>query len=148
MPEIRLIVNEEDTDTRLDVYLAENTPLSRTAIQKLIESGEVRVNDERSNKKYLTCADDVIVFSKNGDDRSSYSIKRVVAVGGDDRVDKYGDPDEIRTRRHGAAVRCVFFAVHAAALSAGHVRRAAPRPAGGSHTRAFWHIARPARNCS
>ena len=37
MPEIRLIVDEENTDIRLDVYLAENTPLSRTAIQKLIK---------------------------------------------------------------------------------------------------------------
>ena len=63
MPEIKLIVNEEDADTRLDVFLAENTPLSRTAIQKLIENGEVKVNEERSNKKYLVCAEDVIVFS-------------------------------------------------------------------------------------
>ena len=63
MPDIKLIVNEEDADTRLDVYLAENTPLSRTAIQKLIENGEVKVNEQRSSKKYLTCAEDVIVFS-------------------------------------------------------------------------------------
>ncbi|MBR4462387.1 MAG: RluA family pseudouridine synthase [Erysipelotrichaceae bacterium] len=62
MPEIKLTVNEEDAGIRLDLYLAENTPLSRTAIQKLIESGEVRVNGQTSNKKYLINADDAIVF--------------------------------------------------------------------------------------
>ncbi len=62
MPEIRQIVNEEDAGIRLDVYLAENTPLSRTGIQKLIENGEVKVNDQPTNKKYLINTDDVITF--------------------------------------------------------------------------------------
>ena len=62
MPEIRQIVSEEDAGMRLDSYLAENTPLSRSGIQKLIEAGEVRVNDQTTSKKYQVCADDVIVF--------------------------------------------------------------------------------------
>lgn len=63
MPRIDLIVDEENTDIRLDVYLSENTPLSRTAIQKLIESGEVLLNGEVPNKKIKTQLNDHVSFS-------------------------------------------------------------------------------------
>ena len=63
MPRIELLVDEENTDIRLDVYLSENTPLSRTAIQKLIEKGEVLLNGEVPNKKYKTQYGDQVSFS-------------------------------------------------------------------------------------
>ncbi len=63
MPKIKLLVDEDNTGIRLDSYLAENTPLSRTAIQKLIENGEVLLNGEIPNKKIKTELNDVIEFS-------------------------------------------------------------------------------------
>ncbi|MBR3250248.1 MAG: RluA family pseudouridine synthase [Erysipelotrichaceae bacterium] len=63
MPKIKLKVDEDNTDIRLDVFLAENTPLSRTAIQKLIDNGEVLLNDEIPVKKIKTVLGDVIEFS-------------------------------------------------------------------------------------
>lgn len=63
MPRIDLVVDEENTDIRLDVFLAENTVLSRSAIQKLIESGDVLLNGEVPNKKVKTELDDHITFT-------------------------------------------------------------------------------------
>ena len=63
MPKIKLKVDEDNIDIRLDVFLAENTPLSRTAIQKLIDSGEVRLNGEIPVKKVKTQFDDTVEFS-------------------------------------------------------------------------------------
>ena len=63
MPEIKLTVDEENADLRLDVYLSENTPLSRNAIQKLIEKGDVKVNGKTCNKKSKTELADEIVFA-------------------------------------------------------------------------------------
>ena len=63
MPKIKLKVDEDNVDMRLDVFLAENTPLSRTAIQKLIDNGEVMLNGFLPIKKVKTQFDDVVVFS-------------------------------------------------------------------------------------
>lgn len=63
MPDIRIIVDEENVDLRLDVFLAENTPLSRSAIQKLIEADQVLLNGEKTGKKIKTQLNDVITFS-------------------------------------------------------------------------------------
>lgn len=63
MPRIDLVVDEDNTDIRLDVFLAENTVLSRSAIQKLIENGEVLLNNEIPNKKVKTQLDDHVTFS-------------------------------------------------------------------------------------
>jgi len=63
MPKIKLKVDEDNVDMRLDVFLAENTPLSRTAIQKLIDNGEVMLNGFLPIKKVKTQLDDVVVFS-------------------------------------------------------------------------------------
>ena len=63
MPEIKLKVDEDNTGIRLDVFLSENTPLSRSAIQKLIENGEVFFNGEVPNKKIKTELNDEIIFS-------------------------------------------------------------------------------------
>ena len=64
MPQIELIVDEENVDLRLDVYMAENTPLSRTAIQKLISEHQVFLNgQEPENKKIRTQLNDHVSFS-------------------------------------------------------------------------------------
>ena len=63
MPRIELVVDEDNIDIRLDVFLAENTPLSRSAIQKLIENGDVLLNNEVPNKKVKTELNDHISFS-------------------------------------------------------------------------------------
>ena len=63
MPKIDLKVDEDNIGIRLDVYLAENTPLSRSQIQKLIENGEVKLNGEIPNKKIKTELGDEVSFS-------------------------------------------------------------------------------------
>ncbi len=61
MPRIDLRVDEENTGLRLDVFLSENTPLSRSYIQKLIKEDRILVNGEKTVKKYET---------RNGDEIS------------------------------------------------------------------------------
>lgn len=64
MPQIDLTVDEDNVDLRLDVYLAENTPLSRTAIQKLISSHQVFLNGkEPESKKIKTQLNDRVSFT-------------------------------------------------------------------------------------
>lgn len=63
MPRINISVNEENVDMRLDVFLSENTPLSRNQIQKLITNHEVYINDSNDiTKKYKTQLNDLITF--------------------------------------------------------------------------------------
>ena len=63
MPEIRLVVDEDNVDLRLDAYLAANTPLSRSQIQKLINEGNVLLNGLKPVKKIKTELGDEVVFS-------------------------------------------------------------------------------------
>ena len=62
MPKINLIVDENGINYRLDSYIAENTNISRSQIQKLISEGKVLLNGEIPNKKVKTELDDEIVF--------------------------------------------------------------------------------------
>lgn len=62
MQKINLIVDENNTDIRLDSYIADNTNISRSQIQKLIENGDVLLNGEKANKKTKTELDDEIEF--------------------------------------------------------------------------------------
>ena len=62
MPRIDLYVDEDNVDIRLDAFLAENTLLSRSFIQKLIEEKKVFLNDRVPNKKEKTCLNDHIYF--------------------------------------------------------------------------------------
>lgn len=50
----------EDTQTRLDTYIAEQLSLSRTRVGDLIAAGDVRVNDRPARKSYRPCAGDRI----------------------------------------------------------------------------------------
>ena len=63
MPEIRLVVDDENVDLRLDAYLAQNAPISRSQIQKLIEEGKVLLNGSIPVKKVKTELNDVVEFS-------------------------------------------------------------------------------------
>jgi len=63
MPDIELYVDEENSDLRLDVFLAENTPLSRSAIQKLISDEKVFLNGSLPVKKVKTQPGDHVRFS-------------------------------------------------------------------------------------
>ena len=62
MPEYNLKVDENNIGKRLDVFISENTSLSRTTVQRLIEEGEVLLNDECTNKKIKTELNDQISF--------------------------------------------------------------------------------------
>ena len=63
MPDIRLVVDEDNVDLRLDAYLAQNAPISRSQIQKLIEDGKVLLNGFIPVKKIKTELNDVVEFS-------------------------------------------------------------------------------------
>jgi len=60
MPKINLVVDEDNINLRLDIYLKENTDLSRSYIQKLIEEERVLVNGLKTIKKYETSLNDDI----------------------------------------------------------------------------------------
>ena len=60
MKKINLIVDDENTSSRLDVYIANNTFLSRTYIQKLIKENKILVNGNSSQSKYKTLLNDSI----------------------------------------------------------------------------------------
>lgn len=60
MPNIKIIVDEEGIDNRIDSFLANNTLLSRTYIQKLIFENKILVNKKAVSKKYLTSFNDEI----------------------------------------------------------------------------------------
>jgi len=60
MPKIILNVDEIYVGYRLDVFLKENTVLSRSYIQKLISSNRILVNGEKCIKKYEVSFDDEI----------------------------------------------------------------------------------------
>lgn len=63
MPRIELVVDEDSINERVDVYISDNTKLSRSQIQKLIESNDVLLNGEPTNKKIKTELNDRISFS-------------------------------------------------------------------------------------
>ena len=62
MPNVKLIVDEDNVDRRLDSFLGEMTPLSRTQIQKLIENKKIFLNGELPIKKIKTVLGDIIEF--------------------------------------------------------------------------------------
>ena len=60
MPNIKLIVDEDLSDIRIDLYLKESTDLSRTYIQNLISNNRILVNGESTTNKYKVKVNDSI----------------------------------------------------------------------------------------
>ncbi len=56
-------VQDGETGQRLDTFLAKNTGITRSQIQKFIESGEVFVNDISVRQNYRVKTDDVITLN-------------------------------------------------------------------------------------
>ena len=63
MRKIKLVVDEENVDIRLDSFIAENTNISRSQIQKLIDNKEVFLNGLETNKKIKTQLNDIVEFN-------------------------------------------------------------------------------------
>ena len=62
MKTIKLIIEQDPEENRIDSYLAKETNFSRTQIQKYIENGNVLVNNEKVKKKYELQSNDEIVL--------------------------------------------------------------------------------------
>ena len=60
MARLEIKVNEEDKGLRIDSFLANNSDLSRSQIQKLIEEGRVLVNNETTVSRYKVNPGDFI----------------------------------------------------------------------------------------
>ena len=57
-------INVDEDNIRLDTYVARKVPeLSRTMIQKLIESGDVLVNDDKKKLSYKVLSGDIITIN-------------------------------------------------------------------------------------
>ena len=55
-----MIVNNENANTRLDHYLANNTEFSRSKITNLIKEGKILVNGKNVKTGYLIKENDII----------------------------------------------------------------------------------------
>ncbi len=55
-----LIINEENSNLRLDKLLAQQMDMTRSAIQGIIESGNVTVNGKKCGKNTKACAGDTV----------------------------------------------------------------------------------------
>ncbi|MDO4500143.1 MAG: RluA family pseudouridine synthase [Erysipelotrichaceae bacterium] len=60
MPKLDLFVDEENINMRLDAYIAENSPLSRSNIQTLIKEEKILVNGNKGKNSYKTKLNDAI----------------------------------------------------------------------------------------
>lgn len=60
MPKINLIVEDEESDVRLDLYLANNLPISRSTIQKLIKENKIFLNNKKCKNSTVVESGDVI----------------------------------------------------------------------------------------
>ena len=60
MPKLNLKVDELSLNTRLDAYLADNTPLTRSNIQNLIKEGKILVNNSAERASYKVKLNDEI----------------------------------------------------------------------------------------
>lgn len=68
MKKIQFLIDEENTNTRLDLYLiSEFSKVSRTKIQKAIKNGEVLVNNEQVKTGYMLKEDDLVTYMKEDD---------------------------------------------------------------------------------
>ena len=69
MKKIKIKIEQENDESRIDAYLSKETNFSRTQIQKLIDSNNITVNDKPVQKKYLLKPNDEIniCYEENND---------------------------------------------------------------------------------
>jgi 23S rRNA pseudouridine1911/1915/1917 synthase len=60
MPQEKIVVQTEETGERIDTFLARKTDITRSQIQKLIEEGDVLVNEKPANQNYRVKKQDII----------------------------------------------------------------------------------------
>ena len=60
MKKLDFIVEEEDADQRIDLFLSDLLPLSRTQIQNLIKTDKVLVNKQKIKANYKVQSNDQI----------------------------------------------------------------------------------------
>ena len=58
---MNLLVNENNVDKRLDVFVSENTDISRSQITKLIKEGSILVNGNKTKTGYMTKLNDEVL---------------------------------------------------------------------------------------
>ena len=58
---MNLLVNENNVDKRLDVFVSENTDISRSQITKLIKEGNILVNGNKTKTGYMTKLNDEVL---------------------------------------------------------------------------------------
>lgn len=58
-----MTISDADAGKRIDLYICASSGISRSRVQKLIESGDITVNGERISKNYkLKKNDDILIF--------------------------------------------------------------------------------------
>lgn len=78
MKKYKFIIEEEDSNIRLDMYLLESFPkLSRTKIQKAIKAGLVLVNDTNVKTGYMLKEDDVVLYEQVEEDSNPFDLTPV-----------------------------------------------------------------------
>ena len=60
---MKIVVNEDNI--RIDKYLSENTEYSRSTIQKMIDNGNITVNNKPTKSSYKLELNDIITIDNN-----------------------------------------------------------------------------------
>ena len=58
-------VDENNINKRIDKYLSENTEYSRSTIQKMIDNGNITVNNKPTKSSYKLELNDIITIDNN-----------------------------------------------------------------------------------
>lgn len=73
----KIIVNQNDIGKRIDSYIATNTELSRTNIQRLIEEGKVLVNLKNTKVSYKVQENDEITIEEEKPKETSLKAQNI-----------------------------------------------------------------------
>lgn len=73
----KIIVNQNDIGKRIDSYIAANTGLSRTNIQRLIEEGKVLVNLKNTKVSYKVQENDEIIIEDEKPKETSLKAQNI-----------------------------------------------------------------------
>lgn len=73
----KIIVNQNDVGKRIDSYIASNTELSRTNIQRLIEEGKILVNLKNTKVSYKVQENDEITIEEEKPKETSLKAQNI-----------------------------------------------------------------------